>query len=484
MLKESLKIHGSRQLEIKQKVFYGKDERDLKYRIDSYFFFPSPLQVTEATFGKSEFSKNLKCYLRLTEPECSFVELNNLLFHLKEFILAANKASDLPEVENRLKYFCLAYKRSLQLELEALTKNASSLPTFLTNTEDILNSFRMLKDLLSAKPYSLDYLSKNKISLFDCFDEYLAIETASALKYLLAQTSDECREEVKAFWRRLDAYRKVNFPFAVPEGETKDSAFLLRWSVIKKYVSEILFLEVRYKDGAPLLKHSIYGVAAAFSMLFATVVAYFYQDKYGSLSFNLFLALVIAYIFKDRLKEILRDWLSKVIFRRWIPDRRLYIFEPGNSKPSGTAKESFSFLKEKELPQEISELIRNSHWISIFPSRPFGSVFLFRKEIHLKLRLFKESSGVIDIVRFNVSNFLHNLGATSMDVPIFDEEMFLSGEKLYHIYIIRVVTSGKHTDTEVTRLVVNAAGIKRVEIVKDFETGVSSIEECGQFIFT
>lgn len=63
---------------------------------------------------------------------------------------------------------------------------------------------------------------------------------------------------------------------------------------------------------------------------------------------NLFFALVIAYIFKDRFKEIVRDWLSNVIFRRWIPDRRLFIFM--GKKKVGCAKENFGFVSLKELP--------------------------------------------------------------------------------------------------------------------------------------
>ena len=102
-------------------------------------------------------------------------------------------------------------------------------------------------------------------------------------------------------------------------------------------------------------KRQIYGSAAALSMLFATVVAFFYQDKYGSLSRNLFFALVIAYIFKDRFKEIVRDWLSNVIFRRWIPDRRLFIFL--GKKKVGCAKENFDFVSLNELPISNLSLI-------------------------------------------------------------------------------------------------------------------------------
>ncbi|MEX6223867.1 hypothetical protein AB6F55_02965 [Providencia hangzhouensis] len=85
-----------------------------------------------------------------------------------------------------------------------------------------------------------------------------------------------------------------------------------RRNLLKKYINRYLYLEIRHKRGLPLLLHSIYGIAAAISMIFATLIAFLWQGKYGALSANLFLAMVIGYIFKDRLKEIGREQLYRL----------------------------------------------------------------------------------------------------------------------------------------------------------------------------
>lgn len=150
-------------------------------------------------------------------------------------------------------------------------------------------------------------------------------------------------------------------------------------------------------------------------MLFATVVAFFYQDLYGSLSRNLFFALVIAYIFKDRFKEIFRDWLSNVIFRRWIPDRRLFIFM--NNQRVGSAKENFGFVHPEELPLRCEDLIRDSSPRFELSALHLGSVFRYSREVSLSVSELPKQTCLIDIVRFNIYEFLHNLGAKSEELP-------------------------------------------------------------------
>ena len=119
-------------------------------------------------------------------------------------------------------------------------------------------------------------------------------------------------------------YCRRHFPESIPSPEGNNEDVLYRWSILRKYISRYLFLEVRRRKGHPLLLHSVYAISAAIAMIFATFVAFFWQGRYGALSNNLFLALVIAYIFKDRVKEIGRERLLS-LFREWIPDRRLLI---------------------------------------------------------------------------------------------------------------------------------------------------------------
>ena len=353
---------------------------------------------------------------------------------------------------------------------------------FLQTVNKILKEFRKIK----SSQENSDHL----VQLLDKLDEYLTVVTAFCLRDLSEVCIGEPRNKILSFWQEVEKYRASRFPVESIEGESKESAFLMRWSFLKKFVQSSLFLDIRYKQGAPLLTHSIYGSAAALSMLFATVVAFFYQDRYGSLSRNLFFALVIAYIFKDRFKEIVRDWLSNVIFRRWIPDRRLFIFL--GKKKVGCAKENFDFVSLKELPiasQDIFQvdncLLSGNFQHSKLTPYACDSIFRYSREITLSASEFPEEACLIDIIRFNVSEFLHNLGATSEELPFFCENgKSPKGEKLYNIYLFRSFCIGEKSDSEVIKVTVNAKAVRRITIVKSFENGMSVLENRGKFIYT
>ena len=92
---------------------------------------------------------------------------------------------------------------------------------------------------------------------------------------------------------------------------------------------------------------------------------------------------------------------------------------------------------------------------------------------------------LIDIVRFNISEFLHNLGAKSEELPFFSEDgKSPKGEKLYNIYLLRVFSCAGRMDSEVIRITVNAKSVRRISIVKAYEIGNSVIENRGKFIYT
>ena len=346
MLIDAIKQHGKKQIEVKQKNRITDKTKKLKYRVDTFFIFPGALQITENNFKKEEFKHNLKCYLSLSEQSPSLSGLRN---ELSELRLSPGQEEESDDFYRR---FCLKYKTALQESSRSLMENqelsVEETEAFLQTVNKLLEEFRKIK----SSQENSDHL----VQLLDKLDEYLTVVTAFCLRDLSEVCIGEPRNKILSFWQEVEKYRASRFPVESIEGESKESAFLMRWSFLKKFVLSSLFLDIRYKQGAPLLTHSIYGSAAALSMLFATVVAFFYQDRYGSLIRNLFFALVIAYIFKDRFKEIVRDWLSNVIFRRWIPDRRLFIFL--GKKKVGCAKENFDFVSLNELPISNKDILQ------------------------------------------------------------------------------------------------------------------------------
>lgn len=480
MLIDAIKQHGKKQIEVKQKIRITDKTKKLKYRVDTFFIFPGALQITENNFKKEEFKHNLKCYLSLSEQSPSLSGLRN---ELSELRLSSGQEEESDDFYRR---FCLKYKTALQESSRSLMENqelsVEETEAFLQTVNKLLEEFRKIK----SSQENSDHL----VQLLDKLDEYLTVVTAFCLRDLSEVCIGEPRNKILSFWQEVEKYRASRFPVESIEGESKESAFLMRWSFLKKFVQSSLFLDIRYKQGAPLLTHSIYGSAAALSMLFATVVAFFYQDRYGSLSRNLFFALVIAYIFKDRFKEIVRDWLSNVIFRRWIPDRRLFIFL--GKKKVGCAKENFDFVSLNELPisnkdilQEDARLLSDCFRQSKLTPYACDSIFRYSREITLSASEFPDEACLIDIIRFNISEFLHNLGATSEGLPFFcDNGKSPKGEKLYNIYLFRSFCVGEKSDSEVIRVTVNAKAVRRISIVKSFENGISVLENRGKFIYT
>lgn len=480
MLIDAIKQHGKKQIEVKQKIRITDKTKKLKYRVDTFFIFPGALQITENNFKKEEFKHNLKCYLSLSEQSPSLSGLRN---ELSELRLSPGQEEESDDFYRR---FCLKYKTALQESSRSLMENqelsVEETEAFLQTVNKLLEEFRKIK----SSQENSDHL----VQLLDKLDEYLTVVTAFCLRDLSEVCIGEPRNKILSFWQEVEKYRASRFPVESIEGESKEPAFLMRWSFLKKFVQSSLFLDIRYKQGAPLLTHSIYGSAAALSMLFATVVAFFYQDRYGSLSRNLFFALVIAYIFKDRFKEIVRDWLSNVIFRRWIPDRRLFIFL--GKKKVGCAKENFDFVSLNELPisnkdilQEDARLLSDCFRQSKLTPYACDSIFRYSREITLSASEFPDEACLIDIIRFNISEFLHNLGATSEGLPFFcDNGKSPKGEKLYNIYLFRSFCVGEKSDSEVIRVTVNAKAVRRISIVKSFENGISVLENRGKFIYT
>ena len=480
MLIDAIKQHGKKQIEVKQKIRITDKTKKLKYRVDTFFIFPGALQITENNFKKEEFKHNLKCYLSLSEQSPSLSGLRN---ELSELRLSPGQEEESDDFYRR---FCLKYKTALQESSRSLMENqelsVEETEAFLQTVNKLLEEFRKIK----SSQENSDHL----VQLLDKLDEYLTVVTAFCLRDLSEVCIGEPRNKILSFWQEVEKYRASRFPVESIEGESKESAFLMRWSFLKKFVQSSLFLDIRYKQGAPLLTHSIYGSAAALSMLFATVVAFFYQDRYGSLSRNLFFALVIAYIFKDRFKEIVRDWLSNVIFRRWIPDRRLFIFL--GKKKVGCAKENFDFVSLNELPisnkdilQEDARLLSDCFRQSKLTPYACDSIFRYSREITLSASEFPDEACLIDIIRFNISEFLHNLGATSEGLPFFcDNGKSPKGEKLYNIYLFRSFCVGEKSDSVVIRVTVNAKAVRRISIVKSFENGISVLENRGKFIYT
>ncbi|MEQ4707639.1 hypothetical protein [Providencia huaxiensis] len=475
MIKESLKIHGKKQFEIKQKVLFPRKSKEIRYQVDTFFFLPSSLQINPDLYTASNLQRSLKNYIRLRPPTVklsSLTDENGALNELKQWLQQYNPQNlpSLDEYENRLKRYALTFKRTIRLNIKMVSQTPQrQTPEYLTEfMANIAKCFCAYRELAIPSAKIEEAIHSNA---FSYCDEFMTYYTMNYLRDLLADKQIPLREEIRHFWYQEMRYLKKQYPDCFPSDETDAELVTYRRNLLKKYINRYLYLEIRHKRGLPLLLHSIYGIAAAISMIFATVIAFFWQGKYGALSANLFLAMIIGYIFKDRLKEVGREQLYR-LFQKWIPDRQLRIYREGIKAPVGICKESFRFINEAMLSPDIREMRQKSHWVNLVNVQRMEDILYYRKDVllHNRQSVFeKNQSSIADITRFNISDFLKHIDISYEELTVNDDEPAIMGEKVYHIYLCRRITINKKTYNELARLVVNADGIKRLEMLQSLD---------------
>lgn len=476
LLEESVKPIGKRNVEIRQQICSNSTQKKLHYLVESWLFLPRSLQINRMVYEPKNFQQRLKNYVRFAplsqkldytkSHEESKVLLTETLFSLNKAIRYRSVESR-AEYEENLKKFCIAYRSMLSQKkntISQLSNKDEKIAEMLLFVKNISCYLRLYRKLLSEK--ALQIRSKMRAPTFLFCDEYLRIATVQTITEMLRTLpTDPALKKIQAFIHGQMAYRRKYYPDTVPTEGSDNELPIFRWSILKKYIDMPMFLDIQPRQGYSILVHSIYGVAAAAAMIFATAIAFVWQDWYGALSAQLFISLVIAYIFKDRIKEIFRDHLFS-LFRRWLPDRELFIFDNRGHK-LGNCKESSRFEVWKKLPKDVRELRNKTHFIDILNAFHNEDILYSSKEILLKTipKIFSEQQPLlVDISRFDISDFLRHAdevlnepqGGTTV------EEKPFPGEKVYHVDLIRKTTTKGKTILNRYRIVLTYAGIRRI----------------------
>lgn len=476
-VEEAVRPLNSRRLEIRQEVFCGEKTR-LRYQVETWFFLPTSLQVNRWTYPLHRLQQSLKNYIRLGVPPCTGRELRpdaqGPVSGLMEMAatcleLIRYKRGDTVsenEYEDTLKRFALLCRSALQTcrrrmarqnDVEERERTArefvNGLSLALRRYRKLAPKAQQVRDLMHLPPYVY------------C-DQYISVLASEGVSQLLRFLRDGAeKRRLQAFCAGQFVYRRVHYPETMPEegSDNEQPAFL--WSILKKYVDMPLFLEIRPREGTSILAHSIYGVAAALAMIFATAVAYIGQEKYGQLSSPLFMALVISYIFKDRLKDISRGFLFN-LFRRWLPDRRQDLYD-GRNQPVGRCKESFRFMDWTALPETVREIRNRTHFVEILNSFRSEDILHYAKEVRIDALPNPFGQGrrsLLDITRLDISDFLRHT-EDALNIPGRLEERLVPGEKIYHVDMVRRIIYDGRSGLERFRIVIASSGIRRIDEV-------------------
>ncbi|MBK8574281.1 MAG: hypothetical protein IPN90_00915 [Elusimicrobia bacterium] len=490
--------HDQYQFEVKLGYDLHRHLPREQYRVDTYFFIPENLDVNNATYSKNQYYRDLLLYLRFRTPDFTLSTLTDTGSDRSPLTGVVNRltaARQTPTKENNqaldyeMRLLGCVFKNSLRSQTRAiagLLQNPDGTPTLkdASQTEALLTEFhvhvkRVCHRFRALRPEFQDpRLTAGLADTFAFTDEYISLLIEERAHEILQLVQDRTeaplvRSEgaLTALIQEEGAYRRARgYPSLVDESHENET-LVFRLSVLKKFMGSVLHLTVRKREGDRGLEQILLAMGAGFAMLFATAVAFYYQKVYGTLSMGFFVILVLSYMLKDRMKAIsqarVQSWLSKNVY-----DQSTSIYDPLTGKKMGVCREAVGFVPEKRVDPVALQLRNRDHITEIENTWRAEKVIHYTKDITLYpnqfLKFHKRKTGITDIVRFNLRNFL-----LKMDEPV--KPLYalkdgrserIPGARVYHVNVILRFTSKRETRYERIRLVLNRDGIKRIEPVR------------------
>lgn len=484
MLQVTVKRHDRFQIELKVSYPLPSGAHHRSHEFDLYFFAPHNLGVRRENYSKAQFYADLQSHLRLTTPTVPldrFVDgPGSPLGKLQAAIEGAGirEASQPPDdYESAVKLFCSMLKSAVR-DFSAYIRQAVDpddrehlVGTFVESLRAICSEFRALRPRVF-----LPGVAARTLEIYLFGDEWLSLLVEDR-GYRLLEELHELDHETDAFMdlRRLVEseahYRSRKGYPSVPAEHGDNELPIFRRSALKKYMASILFLQTEVQEEGALLRETLFGVAAALAMIFATGIAFATQTLYGALTPALFVALVVSYVFKDKIKEQLRTYfrksLSSLLF-----DRRTIVRDAAR-RPVGKCRECFDFWGQRRLPVKVRELRARRHVIEVEDGQLGEQILVYRKRVRLKAKAVHRTfpdydvPGVTDILRFRVAEFLRRMDDPARELFVMDDEGYqrMKGVRVYHLNLVLRLRGSDQEELRRYRVVLTRKGIKRIEAV-------------------
>jgi len=495
-----IKKHDRFQFEVKLRYDLGRRQKKDRYKVETYFFLPSNLDISESTYTKKQFYRDLLLYIRfktpefslqsLTDPGNSESPLNRLSAKIENFQLDPSK-DNLKSLDYEIRLFGCVLKSSLRDHRGLIKKVFRRLidsksdkllifeviklvNDFVSETRSIAFRFRSFHKRLN----SLINLPKSLYSTYVFTDEYISLliewRSLQVLKLLESMSEHSqlrpvTNDLVTFIQEEVNYRRAIKYPSVLIENSDNE-LFLFRFSVLKKFVAHVLHLSVRTVEEGKGIEQFALALAAGVAMIFATAVAFYYQKNYGTLSLSFFTALVISYMFKDRIKALFQSYLQKTLSHTMF-DKSTNIYDPNAGSKIGICRESVQFVKENRVDPSVLRLRNRDHITEIENNWQSEKIIYYVREITFFTKKFLKTqsrkNALTDIMRFNIRNFLLKMDEPDTKLLYLKEGRAkqIIATQVYHVNMVIKLSSRNNVRYERIRLVLTQNGIKRIEPV-------------------
>lgn len=498
LIETRISIHDDNQFEVKLDYAIDPNVTRCRYEVETYFFVPRSLGIAPYNYTREQFYSDVQAYIRFKTPEVSFRELVNSDNDQSPLVriaqLATPNGADRREALSReIRLFgCLVRTNMRDAtafilgKMEALADKVerrsvladdlrAEIASHLAEVDAVTTQFRGLR---------ADFIGANspgwQRELFEYCDEFVSLAVERHLTLLIAtlvrlETLRPALAEqdaaLKACVVQEQQHRRNAGYSAVIRHDGTNDSFVHRQSALKKFMSSVLFLDIRREAEGRGIAHIFAGVAAGVAMLFSTIAAIWSQEVYGLNSFPFVMALVVSYVFKDRIKEWLRTYFSAKL-GTWLYDYNLTIKDPIKGIVVGHCREAFAYLGDDEIPEQVLRLRHHDARGVLEPESKQEVVMKYTKEVTLQGRRIANFHGrlhdINDIIRFNVSNLLVRMDDPTREIRVYDDALgqlrTVTCPKAYHLNVVlRWRAAGGTYTLERFRVILNKNGIRRLQ---------------------
>lgn len=481
MIEEKVKVHDKFSLEIKL-GFLAKDISINEFSVSTWIFIPNSLDINRWNYSKEGFYRDLKSNIRLITPVYLMEEIADkskepyrfLEHSIRQLTKSRNKET-LGAYEYHIRMHVSIIKSALRDEISYIVKKSGKdyhhlVDKYIHNIKAITSNYRALRqyaDTPATRDFLLNYYLFGDEFMSNLIEQH-TFKLLDGLKKRRHLTNDVAARLMEVITSEITFKEEQGWPTVKKTGTEANRELVFRLGLLKKYAENELFLDVvRQREGV-FIEQIYFSIAAGISMIFATAIAFSIQRQYGNLTMPFFVALVISYMLKDRLKDLARYYLA----HRW--GRRFFDLKTKISLSNhdiGWHKEGMDFISEKKVPAEVLRIRNRSAILEAENRNNREQIILYRKLVRLNRDSLNKVSpyptaGMNDIIRFNVSNYIHKMDNPVVPLYVPEDGNKVGTVKGLKVYYLNLIMQLKHVDGvkyKRYRIVMNRNGIVEVE---------------------
>ncbi len=486
MIDIKAKVHDKFSIEFKVGFVVRRKVKQNDFAINTWIFTPNSLDINSMTYSKSQFYTDVKSNVRLITPIFLLREMvsgNAIPFHNLEnafhAIASDPTRTSTREYEYQIKMFMAILKSAIRDEIQHISHNTLLkddteylCKSYIENIKAITTKYRDLRKIINTPT-----ISNGVLNYFFFGDEFMSntieLYTFRLIKKLEYMSADdrykEIMDELKVLIKHETGYRlEKGFCIVDKDSPNNNQEIIFRHGVLKKYIESDLFLKSDKKRDGVWVEQVYYSIAAGISMIFATTVAFSFQQRFGNFTMPFFVALVVSYMLKDRIKELMRYYFAYKLGSKYFDNKTTISIK---DQPIGQSKEGVDFITDEKVPRDVMKLRSRSPLLEAENRISDEKIILYRKRVQIdRDKLEKDSkyiiAGINDIMRFHITRFTQKMDNPKVPLYTMDDDdsvSIIKGDKVYYLNIIMQLQYQEEMDYKRFRVIFNRNGILKIE---------------------